>query len=104
MMMVKSKCERVSRYLLPTVRGLIAKSLVEEYGFTQSRVAKRLGITQAAVSFYVSSKRGNKLKDKIPSNKDAMDMIKALAKKMASSSSTEKIDLCDICKMLASYV
>ncbi len=49
MMIVKSRCESVTRYIIPAIRGLIAKSLVEEYGFSQSHVAKMLGITQAAV-------------------------------------------------------
>ncbi|MEM1986464.1 MAG: transcriptional regulator [Candidatus Micrarchaeia archaeon] len=106
MMIVKSRCESVTRYIIPAIRGLIAKSLVEEYGFSQSHVAKMLGITQAAVSYYISSKRGSKISKKLEDDKKVMDMIKAIAKKIAEKKDLEKVDLnlCDICKILDDYV
>ena len=57
---LKYPCETVSKYLLPTLRSLIAKGLIEDYGFTQVAAAEKLGTTQAAISYYLSSKRGEK--------------------------------------------
>lgn len=105
-MIAKSRCESVTRYIIPAVRGLIAKSLVKEHGFSQSHAAKMLGITQAAVSYYISSKRGSKISKKLEENKNAMDIIRAMAKRIAETKDLEKIDLnlCDICKILDNYV
>lgn len=55
---MKPPCEVVVRYLLPTVRALLARQLVERYDLNQAEVAGRLGTTQAAVSQYLSAKRG----------------------------------------------
>lgn len=99
-MIIKPRCEITARYLLPAVRGMITKTLVEEYGFSQSYAAKILGITQAAVSYYVGAKRGQKLTEKILSNKKAMRIIKDAAKKIARSKHPEKVNvnLCDVCR------
>jgi len=37
---------------------MVAKELMETYSFSQNEVAEKLGITQAAVSHYINSKRG----------------------------------------------
>ena len=57
---MRPPCELVVRYILPTFRSLIAKELVEKYHFSQNDAAKKLGTTQAAISHYLSSKRGHK--------------------------------------------
>ncbi|MCX8188731.1 MAG: XRE family transcriptional regulator [Nitrososphaeria archaeon] len=105
-MMAKSRCESVTRYIIPAVRGLIAKSLVEKYGFSQSDAARMLGITQAAVSYYISSKRGSKVSKKLEENSMVMEIIMSMTKKIAETKGSEKadIDLCEICKILDDYV
>ena len=47
-------CELTVKTLLPALRTLVAKELSNNYGWTQTRIAKRLGVTQAAVSGYLS--------------------------------------------------
>lgn len=54
------KCETVTRKVLPLYRSFVAKELLSKYNFTQVKVAKKLGTTQAAVSQYLNSKRGSK--------------------------------------------
>ena len=44
--------------LLPTIRARLAQELLQVHGMTQVRVARALGITQAAVSHYNSKSRG----------------------------------------------
>jgi len=53
-------CESFARFALPTFRLLVAKDLIEKHDFTQTEAARRLGITQAAISQYIHSKRGLK--------------------------------------------
>ncbi|MDI9643946.1 MAG: thiamine-phosphate synthase family protein [Candidatus Verstraetearchaeota archaeon] len=47
-------CELTVRELLPVLRTLIAKELAENHGYTQTKIAKKLGVTQAAVSGYLT--------------------------------------------------
>ncbi len=59
--MKRPPCEIAVKYVWPAFRNLVAKRLVTEYKLSQVEVAKLLGVTQAAVSYYLSGKRGNKL-------------------------------------------
>lgn len=49
-------------YLIPALRREIAKALISKYNITQKQTAKILGITEAAISQYLSSKRGSEIK------------------------------------------
>jgi len=102
LMTIRLRCETVTKYIMPAVRGLIAKTLVEEYGFSQSSAAKMLGLTQAAVSYYISSKRGYTMSKKLEGNTKVMEIIKSISKKLAETGGSKKVDLnlCDICRML----
>lgn len=57
---MRPPCELVVRYVLPTFRSLVAKELIEKHRFSQVDAAKKLGTTQAAISHYLYSKRGDK--------------------------------------------
>ena len=47
------------RFILPAIRGELAKTLVNEQELSQKEAAKLLGITEAAISQYLSKRRGN---------------------------------------------
>jgi len=55
-------CEEVVKKYLPAVRVSIAKKLRKK-GFTQEAIAKELGLTQAAVSKYLSNDYGKPVRD-----------------------------------------
>jgi uncharacterized protein len=44
--------------VVPALRAMVARELIEQYGMKQEQVAKRLGVTQAAVSKYSHQVRG----------------------------------------------
>ena len=50
--------ELASKSVIPAIRALIVKRLVEDHGMTQQEAAKLLGVTQPAVSKYIHQKRG----------------------------------------------
>ncbi|MGD0688378.1 MAG: helix-turn-helix domain-containing protein [Candidatus Bathyarchaeia archaeon] len=50
--------ELASKSVIPAIRALIVKRLVEDHGMTQQQAAKLLGVTQPAVSKYLHEKRG----------------------------------------------
>ena len=82
-------------YLIPAVSASLAKQLAKE-GLSQSEIASKLGITRAAVSQYISGKRGTELKLGRKSKK-ALD---ALAKKLAASKADDaglSLAMCEIC-------
>ena len=59
--MLTTPCEMASKYIIPAIRANIAKSL-KNSRYTQKTIAKILGITQPAVSKYLSEKYEGKLK------------------------------------------
>jgi len=56
---MKIECEEVVWYTLPIIRKEFAKSLINDHGLTQRKTAEKLGITESAVSQYISKKRGD---------------------------------------------
>ncbi len=54
--------ELASKSVIPAIRALIVKRLVEEHDMTQEHAAKLLGVTQPAVSKYLHQKRGAAIK------------------------------------------
>jgi predicted transcriptional regulator len=57
---MSTPCESIARHILPLYRSFVAKELIEKYNYTQVRAAKKIGTTQAAISQYITSKRGHK--------------------------------------------
>jgi hypothetical protein len=54
--------ELASKSVIPAIRALIVKRLVEDHDMTQQEAAKLLGVTQPAVSKYLHQKRGAAIK------------------------------------------
>jgi predicted transcriptional regulator len=54
--------ELASKSVIPAIRALVVKRLVEEHGMTQQEAARLLGVTQPAVSKYLHEKRGAAIK------------------------------------------
>lgn len=62
-------------YLIPALRKELARIFVEDNGLSQKKAAEILGITDAAISQYVNSKRGSEIKF----SKDEIAKIKKVA-------------------------
>lgn len=65
---MKTPCELVVGKILPSLRASVVKELSLKYKMKQSDIAKKLGITQASVSQYLSSARarGTEISDTFP--------------------------------------
>ncbi len=92
-------CEQVVKELLPALRARTAVELYREHGQSQATIAKELGITQAAVSKYVTGNYQNKVK---MLSRDAR--IASMAKELARDIAVKHIDrkqliasICDCC-------
>jgi predicted transcriptional regulator len=87
--------------MLPAFRSSVAKVLINEYHLSQVAVAKYLGTTQAAISHYVSSKRGNKKIAQFENVPLMKSMTKEVAKEIANgklSPADALLYFCKICK------
>jgi predicted transcriptional regulator len=96
-MTIKINCEESVWYILPIIRKEFAKNLIKDHGLTQRKAAEKLGITESAVSQYVSKKRGD-LKISDPT---VQREIKVSTKRIAEGDvEVMKIEICRVCRLL----
>ncbi len=93
---MKSPCEVIVWDVLPSIRAVLTEELVKR-GLPQKEISKMLGITPAAVSHYVSKKRGYKIQ--------FQDAVKDEIKRLANDIIQGGIDnlslrICEICMKL----
>lgn len=93
------RCEFSARYIIPALRLMIARKLIDEYGLTQSEVARLLGVTQPSISHYLNSKRGIKMERTLLRSSEVRKYIDNYARRIASSRSFKSTSLCRLCKV-----
>jgi len=95
--MKRTICEYIFWNVIPTIRREIAKSMVHDFGLNQKDAANKLGITPAAVSLYISEKRGIiQIADK-----SIISEIKISAENIIKDKSKSLIgETCRICKII----
>lgn len=88
---------------MPAIRAILVKDLKEQHELSQTKIADKLGITQPAVSQYLSSVRGNseikealEKKDIIKHIHDFSDLI--ASEEISKSKMVEKY--CEICDLM----
>lgn len=86
-------CDTMARTLLPSMRAEMVYRLVRHQGISQSDIARRLGISRAAVSQYMSRKRGHA---ELELSTELDEIIDLWAEAVMSDEVT--ITLCDICR------
>jgi len=97
--MMSILCEVMAKQIIPAVRARTTKQLYTKYNFNQQEIAARLGITQAAISKYLSGKYTQEIKqlekDKIV-GKISDEIVRAIVRKTFDKSSFEKT-VCKFC-------
>jgi hypothetical protein len=101
---MRFNCQFTVRNLLPAFRSIITKQLVTKHGLTQEQTASKLGITQAAISNYLSSKRAAKCRellgdDFLPVYSLACENAEKLANDKTNIDEVKK-EFCKICTKL----
>ncbi len=86
-------CDSMVRNLLPPMRAEMVSRLVQKQGISQSDAAKRLGITRAAVSQYMSRKRGA---GEVVLSTELDSIIDRWA--LAVVTGESDLNLCDVCQ------
>ena len=96
-------CEIVVTKVLPVIRANLAKSLIQEHGFTQQNAAKTLNITQPAISQYLKELRGQS--PAFDSDKKLKSMVSSMASDLAGkklSDNEKTARFCELCKYVRS--
>ncbi len=88
---MRPPCELVVRFVLPAFRSLVAKELIETHHVSQVAASELLGTTQAAVSYYLYSKRGGKIMKQL----ESMPNIQSIAREMANKMVAKEFSLAD---------
>jgi len=102
---LRPPCEIVVRSVLPAFRSLVARRLIEDFHFSQVNAAKKLGTTQASVSNYLYSKRGNKLIKQLENSPKVQKIVNELAQGIAEdkiSPFDAMLKFCTLCDALRS--
>ena len=86
-------CDTMVRNLLPPMRAEMVSRLIQKQGLSQSDAAKRLGVTRAAVSQYMSRKRGA---GEVILSTELDSIIDRWA--LAVITGESDINLCDVCQ------
>lgn len=95
---MKIPCELVVWYVLPMIRREVSKELVYTHGMSQAEVARRFGVTDAAISQYLKKKRGgNAMIDESPLYPKFEEAIRESARKIAEDESDFSVEMCRLC-------
>ena len=99
---MKVFCETMALYVIPAIRAMVARNLMENHGMTQKEAAKKLGMTQPAVSQYRKHLRGFRARilEKDPEvNKRIAEISNSLAKNEINAEEAAP-EICKICKYI----
>jgi predicted transcriptional regulator len=96
---MKTPCEIIVWNIVPVIKKELAISLVNDIGLSQKNTSLKLGTTEAAISRYISGKRGVlEITDD-----EILEEIKKSAEKISKNNGTTVInEICRICKILKS--
>jgi predicted transcriptional regulator len=94
-------CEVGVKAVLPAIRALMARTIVEKHGMKEQQAAEILGLSQSAISRYTSKDRGSTIIiENVPEVQALIDqMINLLM--YNSHQTTELLELfCQTCKII----
>ena len=94
-MKIKMPQELEVWYIIPAIRREFAKSMVRK-GLTQKKIAGKLGVTEAAVSQYMRSKRAADIKFKDDVTREINVSVDSIIEGGCVVKETQRI--CDLCK------
>ena len=95
--MKQTPCEFMVWSGLPVIRREIAESLINDYHLNQKQTAEKLGVTPAAISQYLSGKRG---KIKIIDEKLLSEIKKSAGRIHEKGESRILQETCRVCKIM----
>lgn len=100
---MKPPCVVVVKYLLPAIRLLVTKELVEKYKLRKIEVSERVELTPAAITQYFKGERGTIIVQEITQSKETMELVSELAELLAKTDGVPADHIIEkICKICSS--
>ena len=96
---MKPPCMVVVKYILPSIRAMVARSLVEEYNMKPIKVASKMDITPAAVTQYLKEARGTTAVGMIVGSEEVVKIVSEIADNLAKDEYPIHDILQNICKV-----
>ncbi len=94
---MKTPCEIIVWRVLPVLRKEFAKNLIENHNLSQREAAGKLGVTEAAISRYISGKRGT---SDILDGKILKEVTKSVNRMVEGNGTTVIEETCRVCRLL----
>jgi hypothetical protein len=102
---MKPPCVIIVKHVLPAIRVLVMKELIEKYNMRKIDASAKMDLTPAAITQYLKGERGTVLLNEIGQSEEVMRGVSKLADVLAKGdTSIEGImeQLCDICTKIRS--
>lgn len=99
--MKQTPCEYIVWHVLPVIRKGLTESMINDYGLSQSKSAEKLNISPAAVSQYISGKRG---KINITDKKINKEFSKSAERIIRLGDDIIVSETCRLCRFLLSQI
>ena len=95
-------CEVGVQTVLPAIRALMARTIVEKHGMKEKQVAELLGLSQSAISRYTKKNRGNVIAiENVPEVQKLIDKMIHLLIYEKPHQTTEILKLlCQTCELI----
>jgi len=93
-------CEVGVKTVLPAVKAMMAKSIVEKHGLNEQQAANLLGLSQSAVSRYISKERGNTLS--IDKSTEVLALIEQMVTSLIKNPGNKEQTLSLFCQVCTS--
>ena len=95
-------CEVGVKTVLPAIRALMARTIMENHGMKEQQVAEILGLSQSAISRYTTKERGNIITiENVPEVQTLIDQMIQLLLYGKPHQTTEILELlCQTCKVI----
>ncbi len=94
-------CELAIKIVLPCIRAMMANELMSRYHLKQADAAKRLEISQAAISLYQKKLRGNSIN--LENDAEIKSFVAKYVDSLMNNSLNQKQkvgSICEICKII----
>ena len=95
-------CEVGVKTVLPAIRAVMARIIVEKHGIKEKQAAEILGLSQSAISRYTTKDRGNLIAiENVPEVQTRIDQMINLLLREKSHQTIEIMELfCETCKLI----
>jgi predicted transcriptional regulator len=95
-------CEVGVQTVLPAIKALMARTIMEKHGMREKQVAEILGLSQSAISRYTTKDRGNIITiENVPEVQTLIDQMIKLLLYEKPHPTTEILELfCQTCKII----